>query len=237
MAPTNDRERLRQQHRQRLIGVIVLALVTVVAVPWLMEQSKAPKSLAVAVSKTSSSAVGADTSVMSLPSKIEPQPSSTAASVGPSAAEIASSPVPESDVQSVTLEVAPTKPKVSPSRAVDPASSTARKIVTEEPVDLPIEAPAKLTHDKHTGSTVQPQAEQEQGQWIQVGVFAHHERVLLLDNKLHKLGLSSQIESFVTREGGVRWRVRVGPFAGAHSCHQALNRLASLGVKGMVVPQ
>jgi cell division septation protein DedD len=67
-----------------------------------------------------------------------------------------------------------------------------------------------------------------------VGVFAHQERVTLLEKKLLKLGFAPQIDTLESAEAP-RWRVRIGPFLNDPALGSALQRLNQLGIQGMRV--
>ncbi len=195
---------LRRRHRQRMIGVSLLALAAVLSIPWLLEQSRIPKAL---------------------------QPQTQAVKVlsdQPGSAAVAPLPAPTPPVAASAMPVPEAAP--APPVAAQPAVT-----VTEEAVELPPKAAAA------TPTVAKPKAVPavdgaSAGLWVQVGVFAHHDRVLMLDKKLRKLGFTPSVETLEHADGTPRWRVRIGPFAGTRACNQALHRLAALGVKGMALP-
>ncbi|MDA8416205.1 MAG: SPOR domain-containing protein [Betaproteobacteria bacterium] len=175
-----DPESLRTRHRRRLIGVIMIAGVAIIAIPWLMGQSRQPKQQVSAITPVTRSELPVPVSVPS-----------------------------QTSVPTMTTKL--------------------------EAVELPPEPAIKPVVQKPLPKSSLPAPETERI-WVQVGVFAHHDGVLVLDKKLHKMGFIPQIEP-LTVAGGARWRVRVGPFATAGEGDHALKRLTTLGIKAMRVSQ
>lgn len=206
MAVDDELESLRQQHRRRLVGVVLIAVVSVIAVPWLMQQSRHPRqpsTVAAMPSPNQSPAGGA-------PAPPLPPPASQTTSL------------PASTLTTVeTVDLPPESVKSPESaplpKAVTPASSIK---------DVPVKASSESVRHVVPAGTV----------WVQVGVFAHHDRVLILDKKLHQLGMTPTLETLTGASGEMRWRIRVGPFDGAADSGRALKKLESLGIKGIRVP-
>ena len=195
-----DLQLMRQRHRQRLIGVGVLAMTTAVGVPLLLDQARAPKEEA--VSQTSS------------PASVVPVVPQLYGSAEPARAPAAFAP----------NRVVTTEELVDLSAEKEiphPAAVPAQKKTNPAPERKPDGVKAN-TVDAAAGT----------GSWIQVGVFAHQERVTLLEKKLLKLGFPPQVDTLESA-GAPRWRVRIGPFLDGPALGSALQRLNQLGIQGM----
>lgn len=206
MSVDDELESLRQQHRRRLVGVVLIALVSIIAVPWLMQQSRHPRQ---------------HTTVATMPS-----PNQSPVGVPPSEPL----PIPPSQTTSLpafthttveTVDLPPESIK-SPESAPLPKAAPPALSTKEAPVKASSES---VPHVAPVGAV-----------WVQVGVFAHHDRVLILDKKLRKLGMTPTLETLTGTSGEMRWRIRVGPFEGATDSGRALKKLESLGIKGIRVP-
>ncbi|QKE42041.1 MAG: hypothetical protein HO274_12570 [Ferrovum myxofaciens] len=219
-----DLQLMRQRHRQRLIGVGVLASLTAVGVPLLLDQARAPKEGNVSPTPSIAPAV-----------PVVPQlygstpPAGTASGSVGVRSSVATNPVVTTE-ELVDLSV---EKETTPSAAVP-----VQKPITQTPVRKPetvksktVDALPAIARGEANKSEVAAAGTEI---WIQVGVFAHQERVTQLEKKLLKLGFPPHIDSLESA-GTPRWRVRIGPFPSESALSSALQRLNQLGVQGMRV--
>ncbi len=198
-----DLQLMRQRHRQRLIGVGVLAMTTAVGVPLLLDQARAPKEGTASQTSPPPAAI-----VPAVPQLYSSEtPAGASAAIGPNRT------VTTEELVDLSAEKEPPHPVAIP----------AQKKTSPAPEKKPEAVKAK-TGDAAAGT----------GSWIQVGVFAHQERVAQLEKKLLKLGFPPQIDTLESA-GTPRWRVRIGPFLNDPALGSALQRLNQLGIQGMRV--
>ncbi|NDU86045.1 MAG: hypothetical protein G3H99_05475 [Ferrovum sp.] len=210
---------LRQRNRQRLIGVGILAVLAVIFLPLLLDHSRPPKEEGTGVP----------------PAVALPRPVPQLYAPTPVLAEV-TSPTPRDAPPPGGAQVVEEKVQLADEPPVASAPSSTGKTPAEPtPSTTPapvLVVPKAVPHAVPVSSST----ESAEGDWIQVGVFAHPDRVALLDKKLRKLGYVPTVESLSQAAEGPRWRIRIGPFATTSALQAALQRLSTLGVKGMRVP-
>ena len=221
-----DLQLMRQRHRQRLIGVGVLASLTAVGVPLLLDQARAPKEGTVSPTPSPAPVV-----------PVVPQLYSAAPATGSSAGgSRGTSPAAQSGVviKEELVDLSAEK-EATPSSTAVPVRKSHPQVSGNEPVVVKAKtgavSPALAkgeAADKRTAATTGTEI------WIQVGVFAHQERVTQLEKKLLKLGFPPRVDALEST-GTPRWRVRIGPFPSEPALGSALQRLNQLGVQGIRV--
>jgi len=200
---------VRVRTRRRLIGACALLLAAVILVPMVLDPT--PR-------------VVPDTIPIDLPSDRTPftphppAPSIEAPAPATDAAAPPAAPGSAADAAAVAGDATAAAP------AADP--HTAR----QKPA---AEAPASDAHKDKAGH--KPEGAALGGKiYVQAGAMAHQSAAQELSSRLNKSGLASYVERSQTGEG-VRYRVRLGPFASRSEAERSRARLRALGVEANIV--
>ena len=202
---------VRVRTRRRLIGACALLLAAVILVPMVLDPT--PR-------------VVPDTIPIDLPSDRTPfaphvpAPAIDVPAPPGDAAAPPAAPGSAADAAAVAGDAtpAPTAP------AADPHAARQKPAA---------EAPAAETHKEKAGRKSEGAAAGGKI-YVQAGAMAHQSAAQELSNRLNKSGLSSYVERSQTGDG-VRYRVRLGPFASRGEAERSRARLRALGVDANIV--
>ncbi len=205
-------EQLRKRTRRRLIGAFALLLAAVVLVPMLLDP--APRALPESIP-------------IELPSDRTPFTPKIAppASEAPAASESAIPAAPGSAADSASETIHPAAPAVAKPAA--PAAAKPAAPAGKETGKGAGEAPSKPAPAK---SAMAPAAKI----FVQAAAMAKESKARELAERLARSGMASFVERTETSDG-VRFRVRLGPFATRGEAERSRARLRELGVKSNIV--
>lgn len=219
--PNEQAITLKKRARRRLVGAIALVLLMIIILPSILQDRSnltTQESIKITMPEQPveefNSAVtpaenGANPSVVSDPVMAE---APTEADVENMAASQAESFEPAETV----------KPVVKP--PVEVAKAPEAKPAPVKPEIKPVLKPAE----------VKPTDSSPEGFTVQVGVFSDAANVKQLQDKLKQAGFSSYTEKIST-PNGQKIRLRAGKFATRQEASDALNRIKSAGLSGMVI--
>ncbi len=141
-----------------------------------------------------------------------------------------------SDKTPFAPHLAPPAAAVAPSAAPAPADAAAVPAAPGSAADAAAEAPAAaLAAPASAEPPAHPKKHAAAGRiFVQAGAMARQSTAQDLANRLSKAGLAPFVERSETGEG-VRYRVRLGPFATRAEADRARARLRALGVDANIV--
>jgi DedD protein len=202
---------LKIRARRRLIGAAVLLLAAVVVVPMILDPTPRPLP---------------DSIPIDIPSEREPFTPRLSLPPLPESAGPAAAPDAEAPAVEAAPEQGTTKAEAEPAKQ----GEAAKKSEPVEPGDGKKADPAKTKAEP-----AKPPAPATEGRYaVQAAAMSTDKAAQDLSTKLKKGGLAVYVERIDTKEG-VRFRVRVGPFASRDAAEAARARLAILGISGSVV--
>lgn len=205
---------VRVRTRRRLIGAFALLLAVVVLVPMLLDST--PR-------------VVSDNIPIELPSDKTPfvpripAPASESSGAAQGAAVVPAAPGSAAD----TAAEAPASAGVSATK------SSEAPLVPSKKSASPTGEAAK-SESKHTAHTPDGATSAAARIFVQAGAMASEGAAQELANRLTKSGLSPFVERTETSDG-VRFRVRLGPFASRGEAERSRARLRALGVHSNIV--
>ncbi len=233
----NDQEiQFKKRARRRLVGAIALVLLMVAVLPMVLDDrtNKAPpQEIAISIPSQDSGEFTSKIVPVS-PASEESQTDNGADAtvdtpVEQTAADKQSSQASESPVNNTSEnQKLPTQTIAKPNKVAEPAikKEAVKPVVqTANMADLP----GKLPDDKKLASaaTVTPA-------YVQIGVFSDPANVKQLQQKLSALGFKSYTEKIATSKGE-KIRLRAGPYSKRADAEEALGKIKSGGLSGMVV--
>ncbi|MFN6183115.1 MAG: SPOR domain-containing protein [Burkholderiales bacterium] len=250
MASSDLNQDLKIKARRRLIGAITLVLTAVIVVPMLLDSEPRPLNQNIPVEipskntpftpklepvKPSASAVAESDSSKSASAPVSSEPPKTVAagSVTPlpnkeTALEAEKPEVKNGEVKKIEPpKTPPPKQETKPARTDDGSQAKAllegKPGASQEPAK---EAPVKSEPVKSEPTKANPV---QAGKYlIQVAAYSKDEQAQAWVKKLKAAGFQAYTEK-VTTSGGVRIRVRVGPFSTQAEANKALTRIKALG--------
>lgn len=215
--PDSDLQ-LKKRARRRLVGAIALALLAAIVLPMVMDHEPRPAPQDIQVRIPSQDAG-------SFTSRVVPgAPTATPLPPVAEAKKPEPKPEPEAKPQEPTPALAPKpeakpEPKSETKPAAKPASKTTEELRAE-----------KILAGGDTAKSEAPKA--DNGQWVlQLGAYAEHGNVKVLQDKVKELGYPSYTEKVSTPQGE-RIRVRAGPFSSKAAAEKAQSRLKQIGAGG-----
>ncbi len=205
---------VRARTRRRLIGAFALLLAVVVLVPMLLD---------------STPHVVSDNIPIELPSDKTPfAPRIPAPNAESSSATQATVVVPAAPGSAAdTATEAPPAGGVSATKSMDAPSAPSKK--SESPT-----GDAAKGESKHAAHKVDAPAPANAKIFVQAAAMSSEGAAQELANRLTKSGLSPFVERTETSDG-VRFRVRLGPFASRSDAERSRARLRALGVHSNIV--
>lgn len=221
-------EVVRRRARHRLLGAVVLVLVSVVAFPLVFDAQPRP--------------VSVDTPVL-IPDRLK-TPAMTPGQPSPAAQMPAAPLLPASDTASVPLkasldtakeEVVSDKPAPAPAADTKPHAAHADKA----PPAAADGDKARALLEGKTEAPAEPQAQAkasaEPRTVIQVGAFTDAEKVREVRRKLEQAGLKTYTQVIEGKDGKRTVRVRVGPFESRAEADKAAQRIRKLDLPANVL--
>ncbi len=227
---------LKKRARRRLVGAIALVLLMLAILPMIIKDRaipEAPKEEIVISMPSAETSVSATDAVT---------PNTSATSATESAALVAEAPIEapinalpdsaEEPLEAVVVKADPEKlAEVSPSleeKTAELKKTELKQEVIKQAETKPAEI--KPTETKSTDS----KALSNNDFTIQIGVFSDPANVAQMQAKLKASGFSSRTEKINTPKGE-KIRLRVGKYASRQEAADALSKLNSLGMTGMVI--
>jgi DedD protein len=252
----------KKRARRRLVGAVALVLAMIIGLPMILDSEQKPVSEDIAIQIPSKDKPGALNSIpapsvapvtssappttvqVPVASSLSPQeqvvqmPKTPAASV-PAAAAAAS-------VKTVVVPPVKTKddvkpdtkpePKADPTHGADAKQQAKSDHAADKHDDTRAEAILEGKSDGKNADSAKPVADKKGAKFVvQVAALATQEKVTELQDKLTQAGFKSFVQKVPT-EGGVRIRVRVGPFGSKDEAESTRAKLSKLGFNGRLAP-
>ncbi len=205
---------LKKRARRRLVGAIALVLLMIIILPMILKDRDVPE------------AVKEDV-IISMP---EAAPAPVASNVAP-----LPSPLPNT---SLPVEPTTTFPAVTTLETTPASKPSETVVVTPEPVEVmspEVKATPEVVVTPEVKVTeAKPVIKGNDYFTIQIGVFSDPANVAQLQSKLKAAGQSHRTEKINT-PNGEKTRLRVGKYATRQEAADALSKLGSAGISGMVI--
>ncbi|GGY24995.1 SPOR domain-containing protein [Paludibacterium paludis] len=248
---------LRKRARRRLVGAIVIALVSVAVmfkvVKSVPDQAMRPESIEIAgeasapvAAPRAASAPVAKAASASAPDAELPPPVAAAGTELPAnlssvaqddrtAAKPAAEPAPPRPAQASAPSLKTPEPKTAPKPAAEPKPEAKPKPADPRPRKVDPAAILEGRVDGESGMHETPKPGKTDSKFeIQLAALSDSAKVDALRGKLSSVGVSARFSKVETSKGTVT-RVRVGPFANRQEADAALRKLARAGVTGIIV--
>lgn len=213
---------LKKRARRRLVGAVALALLAAIVLPMVMDHEPRPAQQDIQVRIPSQDAGSFTSRVL---------PGAATATPLPPVAEAKkpeSKPEPKPEVKP---EAAPAEPVALPKPEIKPEP----KPVAKPEAKPDAKSAETLRAEKILAGADVAKADThkpESGQWVlQLGAYAEHGNVKVLQDKIKELGYPSYTEKVSTPQGE-RIRVRAGPFSSKAAAEKAQARLKQIGAGG-----
>lgn len=226
-------EVVRRRARHRLLGAVVLVLVSVVAFPLVFDAQPRPVSVDTPVLipdrlKTPAMAPGQPSPAAQLPAApllpaSEPTPVPVKASLDAGKEEV------------VSDKPAPTASAPSAPSAPEPKLASAPAASDKPPVPKADGDKARALLDGKAEASAEPKANGEPRTVIQVGAFTDAEKVREVRRKLEQAGLKTYTQVIEAKDGKRTVRVRVGPFESRAEADKAAQRIRKLDLPASVL--
>lgn len=230
----NDQEiQFKKRARRRLVGAIALVLLMVAILPMVLDDrsNKAPPQ-EIAISIPSQDSGEFTSKIVPVPAGeegvVEEAPAESTSAVDTpivSPRDAGSADASSDNPAAETVKTVPTTAK--PAKVAEAAKKEVVK-PTVQSSNL-ADAPGKLADDKKLAAAASVAAA-----YVQIGVFSDPANVKQLQQKLSALGYKSYTEKIPTSKGE-KIRLRAGPFSKRADAEEALVKIKSGGLSGMVV--
>lgn len=253
-AVNEDQLRFRRRARRRLIGAIVLVLVVVAAVPWLLPDSKPPRTNAqVAIRMPDQDASGYTPKVVPV-APVDPvgdaataAPSKPSHDIPPAAADAEMPTHGRPDATAATPSASNELPAAqAPAVAIAKPSTVVKenspKVAKREgPVEShkPKPSPDHLAKSDSSAMRTDAGAAHDSAKkagtfYVQLGVFSNQDNAAQLQQKASARGVNVHAEALESSTGN-KTRVRAGPFSSREEATKALERLKAASIAGVIV--
>lgn len=230
MTERDEQLELKKRARRRLVGAAAFALLAVIVLPMVMDETPPPS-----VSQVQIRIPGQDAP---LPPVTAAKPAST------SAAPTASPAQPSSPAAAVVTPAAPVvDPSASAGIAGEPGKLPApADLASSKPASAAAATPAAPTQSKPADSAkadgeraaaILAGKEAQVPHVVLIGAFANAANVKTLQRKLSEMGIKSYTEALDSPTGR-KTRVRAGPFPTREAAERARERMKRIGVNGVV---
>ncbi|HXA47119.1 MAG TPA: SPOR domain-containing protein [Burkholderiaceae bacterium] len=252
----------KKRARRRLVGAIALVLAMIIGLPMILDSEQKPVSDDIAIQIPSKDKPGALNTIpapsaapvsasspttVPVASSLSPQeqvvqmPKTSAASVPVAAIATAPASVktvvvpPVKAKDDIKPQAKPeSKPDVKPETAHDTADAKSGKV--DHTAEKHDDARAEAILEGKSADSTKPAADKKGAKFVvQVAALATQEKVTELQDKLTQAGFKSFVQKVPT-EGGVRIRVRVGPFSTKDEAESTRAKLSKLGFNGRLAP-
>ncbi|MDR3299650.1 MAG: SPOR domain-containing protein [Candidatus Accumulibacter sp.] len=224
---------LKKRARRRLVGAVAFAGLAAVVLPMIMDEEPKPPAQDVRIL---------------IPSQDQPPFKPTLESAGGARTETPARPAepvqPAPPARPVDSPIV--RPVEPPDvRTVEPPAARPVEKPTPRPADKPMPKPTQQPTEKQTDAqraeailsgktTGEPaSAKSEVPFVILIGAYAKPANVKQLQTKIGELGVKVYTEPLES-PGGVKTRVRAGPFANRAAAEKALEKMKRIGVNGVI---
>ncbi len=220
MADNDSQLELKKRARRRLVGAVALALLAAIVLPMVMDEEPRPLNQDIQIRIPNQDAGAFTSRIM----PVKPSAGETKPAEAPGAEALPPQVVPEKPTEKTDEKPSdkpvPTTPEKPAEKAADkPAPSPSDKAALAKAEQARAEAIL-------SGGAVE--------QWVvQLGAFQNPANVKQLRAKLKSEGYNSYTEALET-PGGVKTRVRAGPFPSREAAEKARDRLKRIGLNGVV---
>ncbi|MGE5321134.1 MAG: SPOR domain-containing protein [Hyphomicrobiaceae bacterium] len=251
MAEKDAQLELKKRARRRLVGAVALALLAAIVVPMVMDQEPQPPNQDIQV-RIPSRDSPFNVQVQPLQPALPHPPQTTA----PPPAEKVLAPAEASDKEgSGPPAKGPNRPSEPPPHSKAPDRPTAAASVERHPAKAvpepsvkPAENPmekAAAKRDQAREGKLNARADEARARAIldatdqfvvQLGAFAEPANVRKVRARVKAEGYNSFVEPMRTA-GGVKTRVRAGPFSSREAAEKARDKLKRGGLDGIVAPK
>ena len=220
---------LKKRARRRLVGAIAFAGLIAVVLPMVMDEEPQQQVQDVEVRIPGQDETPFTPKLEPAESKTEPEPAPPA----------------ESPPEKPVVEPEAEKPVVKPAEKPAPLEKPAAKPEAVKPAAKPAEKPAAKPDEKQTEAQRAaailsgkvtgdaPPAAGKPPYVILIGAFAKPANVKILQTKIGELGIKVYTEPLES-PGGMKTRVRAGPFADRAAAERALEKMKRIGVNGVI---
>lgn len=229
----NDQEiQFKKRARRRLVGAIALVLLMVAILPMVLDDrsNKAPPQ-EIAISIPSQDSGEFTSKIVPVPAGeegVEEAPAESTSAVDTpivSPRDAGSADASSDNPAAETVKTVPATTKPAKSAEVAKKETVKSTVQSSNLAD----APGKLADDKKLAAAASVAAA-----YVQIGVFSDPANVKQLQQKLSALGYKSYTEKIPTSKGE-KIRLRAGPFSKRADAEDALVKIKSGGLSGMVV--
>lgn len=209
---------LKKRARRRLVGAIALVLLMLIILPNVLKD-RAQEVLHAPITLT-------------MPEATEPAQVSESSTENPVADQIAAPQSPAEPTLSHTVPTESIETISEPTPAPPPISVLPKNApIPEKPITS---SPKVEKSNIPSQNVIKPSDVKATRFLIQVGVFSDAENVKKLQAKISEAGFSSRTAKLVTPKGE-KIRLRVGSFVTRDAAAEALKKLESHGLSGMVL--
>lgn len=231
---TDDELQLRKRARRRLVGAIVLVLLTVVFLPMALDNEPKPLSKNVdiqvpaldsAENKFPGGQPAPETPPLTPaePRTVELPPEPKVEPPVVSAESIKPAPLPEPEKKPEAHKLAEPPKKAEPAKKPEPA----KKVEPPKKAEAAKPQPKDTKHEVAKPASVAPM--EAQGYVVQLGAFATPANAKQLYEKLRAARFPAYMEP-VPAGGGAKTRVRAGPFPSEDAADKARQKLLQSGL-------
>jgi DedD protein len=218
MADNDSQLELKKRARRRLVGAVALALLAAIVLPMVMDEEPKPLNQDIQI-RIPNQDSGAFTSRI-MP--VKPGAGETKPAEAPGAEAPPPQAVPEKPAEK-TDEKPSDKPVPAPDKPAEKAA--------DKPATRPSDKAALAKAEQARAEAVLSGGAE---QWVvQLGAFQNPANVKQLRAKLKSEGYNSYTEALET-PGGVKTRVRAGPFPSREAAEKVRDRLKRIGLNGVV---
>lgn len=221
MTERDEQLELKKRARRRLVGAAAFALLAVVALPMVMDETPPPNAPQVQIR---------------IPGQDEPLPPPTAAKPALAPATVPAT-VPAGDDKATAGGQAPAVAATSAKsgdKAGDkaPAEKPTAKADSEKPAARP-EAGRQPAGEAERAAAILQGKDAGEQHVILIGAFADPANVKTLQRKLAELGIKTYTEPLESPTGR-KTRLRAGPFPSREAAEKARERMKRIGVNGVL---
>lgn len=223
MTERDEQLELKKRARRRLVGAAAFALLAVIVLPMVMDETPPPSTSPVQIRIPGQDAV--------LPPVTAAKPAASAAvsAVAPAADQPATSAAPP--------DGKPAASEVTGARGKDEVRSEPTKPAAAAPANSAPSPLAKPTEtakaDGDRAAAILQGKEAPVQHVVLIGAFADSANVKTLQRKLAELGIKTYTEALDSPTGR-KTRVRAGPFSTREAAERARERMKRIGVNGVV---
>jgi len=221
----NDNIELKKRSRRRLVGAAALALIAAIILPMVMDDEPGVpvQDIQVTIPDRDADSRLARPIVGRVPLIVDDEPL-----VPPTPDEL----LPDPDVAAIDPlpQQPPVAPPVAPSDAVQPSVPASPATPSRPAPSAPVSGNGEAERVRAIlEGRASAAAESAQSFFVQAGAFSDANKAASLSNDLKSRGFTA-----FTEQAGAVTRVRVGPFSSRGEADKVVERLAGIGLDGVV---